>query len=250
MIPGQIGTSAWSLLSFGLTSGKLAVLVGALYLAFRWLRSAAGRGERIDQHRAVVAVILTAAVIAIIIGAGIMSEETAQIDRAILVWLHDQSVPDLVTASLTVTVAGSWLVLVPISLLAVCGLLAMRRRKEALYVATCTAVGILLTITLKLVIGRERPTLWDHDAYWGSSFPSGHTLNTTCVAGALAVCAWRIWPRATPFAVVIAATWVLLVGLSRMVLGVHWPTDVLAAASIGLTVTAAIHPWIFKRTPG
>jgi undecaprenyl-diphosphatase len=56
----------------------------------------------------------------------------------------------------------------------------------------------------------------------------------------MVISANRIWPGSRKFAMLIAIIWVFSVGISRLVLGVHWPTDVLAAACIGMFLPLAI----------
>ncbi len=92
---------------------------------------------------------------------------------------------------------------------------------------------------LKSVTDRERPALWETRWYWGTSFPSGHTLETACFATALTLCVNRRWPRYARVIRIGAIGWVILVGSSRLVLGVHWPTDVLAAACIGMLLAVS-----------
>ena len=72
--------------------------------------------------------------------------------------------------------------------------------------------------------------------YWGSSFPSGHTLIVSAFATATALCVAAIWPEKRKLALGIATLWLSAVALSRLVLGVHWPTDVLAAMCIGVFI--------------
>ncbi|HRH30412.1 MAG TPA: hypothetical protein PKV17_16650, partial [Aquabacterium sp.] len=59
----------------------------------------------------------------------------------------------------------------------------------------------------KAIVGRARPALWEAQWYWGSSFPSGHTLSTAAFATAAALCVARIWPRAGSVAMALAALW-------------------------------------------
>jgi len=93
---------------------------------------------------------------------------------------------------------------------------------------------------LKALVGRTRPALWDTEWYWGSSFPSGHTLVVAAFAAAATIVVTRIWPGWRILAMLIAAIWVFSVAISRLVLGVHWPTDVLAAACIGACLRLAV----------
>ena len=100
--------------------------------------------------------------------------------------------------------------------------------------------GALVVYLVKMAVGRIRPALWDTDWYWGSSFPSGHTLVVAAFATAVTVCVNRAWPAARSVAFSIAVAWIVLVAFSRLVLGVHWPTDVLVAACIGAILPLAI----------
>lgn len=68
---------------------------------------------------------------------------------------------------------------------------------------------------------------------WGSSFTSGHTLSRTAVSTVAALCVARIWPRAGALAMVLDVLWTGLVSTSRLMLGVQWPSDVLAAMCVG-----------------
>jgi undecaprenyl-diphosphatase len=100
--------------------------------------------------------------------------------------------------------------------------------------------GAIVVYVLKALVGRARPALWETEWYWGSSFPSGHTLVVAAFAFATAIGVTRIWPERRNFAMLIAAAWVFSVAISRLVLGVHWPTDVLAAACIGAFLPLAV----------
>jgi undecaprenyl-diphosphatase len=116
----------------------------------------------------------------------------------------------------------------------------VRRRFEALLLATSVISAATVVYVVKMVVGRVRPALWETEWYWGSSFPSGHTLVVAAFAIAAALCISRIWPGARKFALWTAISWICLVAFSRLVLGVHWPTDVLAAACIGASLPLAM----------
>lgn len=131
---------------------------------------------------------------------------------------------------------GSTPSLVVVALLASAWLVWRGRRADALLVALGSGAGLLLAPLLKLVFTRSRPPVVDHIVTVNSwSFPSGHSLNSMAVLGLLTVLAVRERPgllRRTLLAV-LGALLVFMVGLSRVYLGVHWPSDVLAGWAVG-----------------
>nr|WP_230414945.1 phosphatase PAP2 family protein [Micromonospora tarapacensis] len=116
-------------------------------------------------------------------------------------------------------------------------------RRLAVWVATTVLLGGLLGPLLKLLVGRHRPDLADPVAEApGLAFPSGHALNAVLAAGVLVVVFLpRAGDRSTArLAVRLGALLIALVtGLSRIALGVHWTSDVLAGWLLGVAVVAA-----------
>lgn len=135
-----------------------------------------------------------------------------------------------------VTALGSTSVLTLITLI-VTGFLVMDgKRAAALFVLVATAGGGLLSYALKLGFERPRPDLVAHLVDVSTlSFPSGHAMGSAVTFLTLGVLVVRTQRRrrlkAYVLAVAIGLT--LLVGLSRIYLGVHWPTDVLAGWCAG-----------------
>ena len=114
------------------------------------------------------------------------------------------------------------------------------RRRLAWWLLVTMAVGGLLGVVLKLVVQRARPVLAEPVASAGGySFPSGHALNSMLLAAALLVLAAPVprGPRRAG-AWLGALTFVLLVGLDRVALGVHYVSDVLAGWLVALAVVA------------
>lgn len=170
----------------------------------------------------------------------VLANESGVVDRFILLFVH-RHVPDYLRVFFgVVTVAGSAIVVVPIALGTATILAIMKRRLEALLVVASLGTASLLVYLIKTATGRVRPDLWEAQWYWGSSFPSGHTLHTAAVATALALCAARLQPRSAKWAMALALIWTCLVALSRLVLGVHWPSDVLAAICLGVFIALSI----------
>jgi undecaprenyl-diphosphatase len=124
--------------------------------------------------------------------------------------------------------------------------LSLRRRSwtPAILVVIGGAGSLLMTVAGKHLIGRMRPFLSDAvpPYEYSASFPSGHSLNSVVIAGIVAylVLLRLTSGRARVLTVTLAAAFALTMGLSRVYLGHHWLTDVLAAWSLGLAWLALI----------
>lgn len=108
----------------------------------------------------------------------------------------------------------------------------------ALFVAALAAV--VTDVTVKVVVDRARPLGPDVGTALGS-FPSGHTLFAVVVWGLLPPAAWIVTGRRLVFwaTVAVATVAVLLVAYSRLYLGAHWPSDVVASGLMGATLLLA-----------
>lgn len=194
----------------------------------------------LEKRRLAVLLALILAVSAIKVSEDVLGGESGPIDTAILVFIRNH-VPRALTGFFeAITVTGSLSVLLPLAAAATIALVYAKRRYEAQLFAASMIIGATLVYLIKTAVGRARPALWETDWYWGSSFPSGHTLIVTAFATAAVVCISRIWPAAHKAALWTALVWIFLVGMSRLVLGVHWPTDVLVAACIGAFLPLAM----------
>ena len=220
----------------------MALITAFLFVAVQVYikRRAISWGERFTRHRIAVLLGIALVVVGIKIVEDVLGKESGPFDEAVLQLIHQHFSPALTALFSTVTLTGSLRFLVAAAAAATIALLLVRRRFEAALVAVSTAVGGLLVYLVKIAVGRARPSLWQTEEYWGSSFPSGHTLGTAAFATALCIAAIRIWPEWRSAIAFLATVWVLLVGLSRLVLGAHWPTDVLAAACLGTLIPLVI----------
>lgn len=176
---------------------------------------------------------------------GVMEQDDlAAYDPAVTAAAVSWRSPVLTALARLLTALGSAAALVPFTLLVLAGLLVRRRRLAATVVAVGMSMSLLLTIGLKGFVGRERPPAVDvlgPDSS-GYAFPSGHTLNSTVffglVAGLLLLRVQRAWARALVIGGYVVTT--LGVGLSRVYLGYHWLTDVMAGWSIGSGVLGVL----------
>jgi undecaprenyl-diphosphatase len=143
------------------------------------------------------------------------------------------------------TALGGTTVLVMVTLTA-CGYLVMTGKTQSAYVLAASVVGaMLLSQALKFGYGRPRPDLVPHGArVYTLSFPSGHAMMSTAVYLTLAALFARTQEktRVKIFIISIAAIVAILVGASRVYLGVHWPTDVIAGWAGG--ASWAIFCWL------
>ena len=196
--------------------------------------------EQLTKRRLTVLGALTLAVAAIKLIEDVVAKESGPVDEAIL-WFIRVHVPAALNGFFAVvTFSGSAKFLMPLAAAAAIALLVARRRFEALLVGLSVVTATLVVWGMKAIVGRARPALWEAQWYWGSSFPSGHTLSTAAFSTAAALCVARIWPRAAGPAISIAVLWTGLVAFSRLVLGVHWPSDVLVAICLGFFIPLMI----------
>jgi undecaprenyl-diphosphatase len=121
--------------------------------------------------------------------------------------------------------------------LAIAGFLAMTRKgQSALFVLLSVCGGVLISETMKWLYDRARPDVVPHGAeVYSASFPSGHSMMSAVVyltLGAL-VAHTQTNRGVKRYILTLAVLLAVLVGLSRIYLGVHWPTDVLAGWALG-----------------
>jgi len=185
----------------------------------------------------------------------VVEGETASLDRQILVALRsggDGNEPLgprwLEIAAADVTALGSASVLVLVVAF-VAGLFSMlRRRREAFLVVVAASGGTGLSSTLKALFDRERPEVALRAVeVMNPSFPSGHAMLSAVVFLTIGVLSAHFArrKRVKVYVVAAAVAAALLVGLTRVYLGVHWPSDVLAGWSLGAAWALAC--WLAAR---
>lgn len=115
-------------------------------------------------------------------------------------------------------------------------LLLVHKRRTAALVAVSVGGGLLLSYVLKLGFNRPRPDLVPHISHiYTSSFPSGHAMMAAVTYLTLAALLASVQERRRSklYLLLMAALLTFLVGVSRIYMGVHWPTDVLAGWTAG-----------------
>ena len=173
----------------------------------------------------------------------VVENEAVGIDEALLLSLRepgDLSDPIgpgwIEEAGRDFTALGSMGVLTVITLSVLGYLLLGGRHRTALFTLIAVSGGMLLSTLLKMGFDRPRPDLVPHDAtVYTASFPSGHSMMAAVTYLTLAAVLSRVHgaPLLKAYLLIVAVLITLLVGISRVYLGVHWPTDVVAGWSAG-----------------
>lgn len=167
------------------------------------------------------------------LGEDIASGEPLRFDRSILEWLHAQATPALDQVMLFITNIGGEIGLTALIAVLLLGLSLLRRWRDAFFVFLAVGGSEAFNLMLKALFGRPRPSLWTSISPETSfSFPSGHATGSVALAAALLVLLWSTRWRVP--ALLIGALFGTLVSLSRLYLGVHYPSDVLAGAAASL----------------
>ena len=172
-------------------------------------------------------------------------------DTQLMLALAQERRPWLTALMKILSVAGSGLVEFPVAILVLIGLAIRRRKSWAWWYTGAVLSGWALYAVAKIAVHRPRPHVISrlmHGAGW-FSYPSGHSMLAPLVFG-LGIIAWAApWP--SPLlrrsALALAALLAIGVGVSRVYLGVHYPTDVLGGLLLGTAWSGLWLLWGVKR---
>ena len=173
----------------------------------------------------------------------VIEKEPFRWDTPFLYWLHAQSTPALDRWMLLTSWLGGLTIMLPLVAIVALFLCSARQRFEAWFLTFAVGGACLLNFCAKLAFMRQRPTLWlALTPEFDYGFPSGHAMLSTAVVAALLYVLWR--SDASRFtlslATIFGVTFALLVGLSRLYLGVHYPSDVIAGCCTSLAWVTGI----------
>ena len=223
--------------------GHLSLFWDALFKTLRFI------GRHVQNVYAVVGIFIvfgtTLALVATWIFMTLAGEvregETQAFDVAVLRFMEQHQTPFLDNAAIEITFLGTGVIVM--MLVAVSGLFLWltKHKHSALLLMVSTAGAILLNGLLKAGFDRPRPQVFE----WGqhtvsSSFPSGHAMSAATVYMTVAYLAARLQRRhiSRVLTLIAATIVVVLIAVSRLYLGVHYPTDVAAGVVIGIAWAA------------
>jgi membrane-associated phospholipid phosphatase len=187
---------------------------------------------------------------------GLIVDETiregeVRTDERVAEWLHGRATDPFTDAFRVITTFGNFVTLLTVTVLAIAFLWWRRRRTDALFVALAFLGAQVLSTGMKLGFRRERPFFPDPLATESTfSFPSGHSLVSLAVYGSIALLLARQVERPASRALLFAGTAVLVlaIGFSRLYLGVHFLSDVLAGYAAGTAWLALLYVALELRT--
>jgi len=147
--------------------------------------------------------------------------------------VHRATVPAFVDrAFLILPWFGTNITLLPLSLIAAVWLVRHGYRRVAVHLIVLQIGTLTLSAVLKGFYDRPRPTLWEQRGQFAwASYPSGHAIASVAVPFTIAIILWRMRGWRWPFA--LAGAMLMVNSYSRLYLGVHWPSDVIAGVLMG-----------------
>jgi membrane-associated phospholipid phosphatase len=170
-------------------------------------------------------------------------------DVPILLAIHSTASPQIDVFATTVTKLGVFWGVFPVACVVGLQLLRRRRWRSLTYLLTTLTGSIIINRTAKVLLHRVRPHLWQSPApEFDYGFPSGHAMSSMTLVAALVI---LMWPsRWRLHVLLVGGLFVLAIGWTRLYLGVHYPSDILAGWMISVAwaigVSLLIRPHLTK----
>ena len=169
-------------------------------------------------------------------------------DAPFMLALHQLATPDSDAFFVLMSQLGYMWGVVPLDVLVLLWLVLRRRYRDGLFFGLAVVGSLLLNLAAKNHFARVRPDLWLSLAPEATfSFPSGHAMGSMTLGVALTLLFWSTRWRWMVF--VLAGLFVVLVGMSRIYLGVHYPSDILAGWAAGTAWVVAMYQLVVSQAP-
>jgi membrane-associated phospholipid phosphatase len=184
----------------------------------------------------------------------VFSNEITVFDNNLARWVHSFANPTLDAFFNALSALGGTVGITALTIIAFAFLMWRGHAHHAWQLALAVVGGLVINQALKMLFHRTRPDLWPGAQFAGFSFPSGHATLSLCLFGMFAWLGWQFFrSRAVRTGwTLLMVLLILLVGLSRIYLGAHYPSDVLAGyLSGGLWLVGLLSGVdIYKRLKG
>jgi len=179
------------------------------------------------------------------LGEDVLEQQRFAFETPLMLWLHAHSTPTLDHLAVILAYVGGYQVIAPVS-----AVLSFALWRRAVLPARFFVIAVLgaavLNSVMKFAFHRPRPELWPRLLQEsGASFPSGHSMYSAAFVTALILLAWNT--RLRWLALVLGTLFTLIVGWSRVDLGVHYPTDVLAGWLTGAAWVLGVYGLVRPR---
>lgn len=184
-----------------------------------------------------------------IIALSISDNQIHRFDDSLITWIQGMESQGMTRWMELFTWIGSGIPVVIIAILSMVVLYVfLRHRRELLFLGCVIAGSAILNTLLKLMFHRARPTIHRIIEVSGYSFPSGHSMAAFSLYGGLAFLIWKHIPTAVGrvLMIIVSAMFILMIGMSRIYLGVHYPSDVVGGYFMsGCWLAVCI--WFYQR---
>lgn len=177
----------------------------------------------------------------------VVEGEPLAFDAFILTWIQEQQTPAATTFFQIFTELGGVYVLggTVVATVAICWVRGYKKAAVMVGASVGGAAGI--NLVLKSLFQRDRPDFWQHlVTETGYSFPSGHAMASAAITLSVLFLLWRT--RFRLLAVAIGGVYLLLIGISRMYLGVHYPTDIITGWFVSFIWVSVVALVLYGRT--
>lgn len=215
--------------------------------------SALGYGLRfIREHWLRMLLVFTGVLLPLWGFAGLVDElrehEVFFFDKPVMLALHQMATPGIDAFFVLISKLGYLWGVLPLDVFIVVWLVARQRFRDGLFFGLAIAGSLILNLAAKNHYTRIRPDLWlSLQPETTFSFPSGHAMGSVTLGVALVL---LLWPTRWRWWIVAAASaFVVLVGMSRIYLGVHYPSDILAGWTAGTAWVMAMYQLVASRAP-
>lgn len=169
-------------------------------------------------------------------------------DAPLLLGLHRLATPIFDQLFMAISKIGYQWGVIPLDILILLWFSYRKQFREGLFVGMAVVGSALLNVAAKHFFMRLRPALWlsitPETTY---SFPSGHAMGSATLAMVVILLCWRTRWRWT--ALIVSVLFVPLVGVSRIYLGVHYPSDILAGWIAAIAWVVGVHELVIRKSP-
>lgn len=163
----------------------------------------------------------------------IFNQGTFAWDKAVLLVIHSTTDPILDRIAITITPLGVFYGVFPVSAVVSIALLYQRQWRKLTYLLVTLLGSAIINRTAKIWLHRDRPDFWESlTPHTDFSFPSGHAMSSMTLVAALVILTWGT--RWCGWTSAIGGLFVLIIAWTRLYLGVHFPSDILAGWMVSL----------------